>query len=319
MLIKIITAYRQSVALHTFVKLRIPIFLGKANSLTLYELSSHAELDSDRLSRLLDIMIEFGIVRLNDFRYSLSEDAATLADDNSLETLWILCELGRDYWSMWPDYPSSITSHALVPAFEKTHGRPFFSHLSCNSDLKNTFDKLMEKITDALSSEIVEYIDCNETSEVVDVGGGKGILMKKLHQKYNLKSATVLDLFSENSRTEDGIEYVNADFFQRIVCGKDIYILKNIIHDWNDEKALKILKNCHHAMNDDARLFVIEIIKENDNCKGKTLDLLMDALFMGKERFYHEYETLSELAGFMIEKTISTSLPPSIMVLRKRK
>ncbi|MCS1352613.1 methyltransferase [Mechercharimyces sp. CAU 1602] len=281
MLINVITAYRQSVALHTFVKLGIPFSLGQRRALTLHELSTHCELDGNRLSRLLDVMLELGIVRLDNLRYSLTEDAEVLADENSLETLWILCELGEDYWNMWPHYASSMRSYTSASAFERTHGTPFFSYLSHNPDLKDTFDRLMAKITENLSTEIIEYIECDEHSDVVDIGGGKGVLMKKLHQKYNLKSATVLDLYSENSRTEDGIEYANADFFRSIVAGKEIYILKNIIHDWNDEHALKILENCHRAMSNESRLFVIEIIKKKDSSKGKTLDLLMDALSFG--------------------------------------
>jgi|GEM_PF-2953474 len=285
--------------------------------MTLDELSVHFELDDNRLSRLLDILVESGIVRYENMRYSLAEGAEMLADENSLETLWILCELGEEYWNMWPHYPSSLQSDFSESAFEKKHGTPFFSYLSGNPDLKDTFDRLMAKITEKLSMEIVEYIECAQHTEVVDVGGGKGVLMKQLHQKYNLKSATVLDLYPESHRIECGVEYVNADFFKDIVAGKDIYIIKNIIHDWDDDRALNILKNCHRAMKSNSKLFVIEIIKDNNSSKGKTLDLLMDALFLGKERFYHEFEKLSQTAGFTIERTVSTSLPQSIMIWKK--
>ncbi|MDC9580524.1 methyltransferase [Xenorhabdus sp. PR6a] len=316
-MINIITAYRQSAALYTFVKLGVPICLGAERKLTLKQLSVQCELDEDRLSRLLDVMAELKIVTLERDQYSLTDGATALADVNSLETLWILCELGEEYWSMWPHHSTTMRADSYQSAFERKHGAPFFQHLHINPELKNIFDQLMAKITENLSSELVKFIECHEHSEVVDVGGGKGILMKKIHQTYNLKSATVLDLYPEESRMEDGLLYVNADFFKFITAGKDIYIIKNIIHDWGDKHALTILSNIRTAMKENSKLFVIEIIKTNESNKGKTLDLLMDALFLGKERFYHEYELLAKTAGFYIEQTIPTSLPQSIMIWHK--
>lgn len=319
MLINLITAYRQSVALFTFVKLGVPFCLSAGKELSLKELSVHCELNEDRLSRLLDVMAELKIVRHERDQYSLAEGATALADANSLETLWILCELGEEYWSMWPYYASSMRTDSCKSAFEIKHGASFFPHLKSRTELKDIFDRLMAKITENLSSEIVRFIECNEHSEVVDVGGGKGILLRKLHQTYNLKSATVLDLYPEDSRTEEGIHFINADFFKTIIAGKDIYIIKNIIHDWGDTHALSILTNIRNAMKEDSKLYIIEIIKTSESKTGKTLDLLMDALFLGKERFYHEYEQLAQAAGFTIEKAIQTSLPQSIMIWHKDK
>lgn len=317
MLTDIITAYRQSAALHAFVKLGIPLRMGREGPISLDDLSSACHVDANRLSRLLDVMAELHIVCIDNTHYVLTEGAASLADENSLETLWILCELGEEYWSMWPDYPSSLCSPVPVSAFERKHGSSFFSLLGSKPELKATFDSLMAKITEELSSELVGYIECDAQSEVVDVGGGQGVLMKKLNQRYNLKSATVIDVYPGNSRTESGIDYVDGDFFSKIVADKDIYILKNILHDWDDASTLKILRNCHVAMKPGSTLFVIEIIKQSDSRKGKTLDLLMDALFLGKERFYHEYQALAHEAGFIIDKTLSTSLSQSVMVWRK--
>lgn len=317
MLTEIITGYRYSAALHAFVKLGIPVLMGRKGLMSLEDLSSASQIDAHRLSRLLDVMAERSIVHETDGCYVLAVGAKSLADVNSLETLWILCELGEEYWSMWSEYPSSLCSGAPVSAFERQHSKPFFSLLSTRPELKDTFDRLMAKITEELSTELIEYIECDVQSEVVDVGGGKGVLIKKLHERYNLKSATVLDVYAGNCRIESGINYVDGDFFKAVVAGRDIYILKNILHDWNDASALKILRNCHQAMKTGSTLFVIEIIKQSDSSKGKTLDLLMDALFLGKERFYYEYEDLAQASGFYIERTFSTSLSQSVMVWRK--
>ncbi|BEU02945.1 methyltransferase [Agarivorans sp. OAG1] len=317
MLTELITAYRYSAALHAFVKLGIPVWLGRMGPISLDELSAASQVEADRLSRLLDVMVECSVVRVERAHYVLTEEVGALADENSLETLWILCELGEEYWNMWSDYPSSLRSTAPVSAFETRHGKSFFSYILTRPELKGTFDRLMAKITEELATELVSHIACDAQTEVVDVGGGQGVLMKKLHQHYNLKSATVLDVYPGNSRNETGIDFVDGDFFTRVVGGKDIYILKNILHDWDDASALTILRNCHRAMTPESTLFVIEIIKQPESNKGKTLDLLMDALFLGKERFYAEYQVLAQVAGFVIDRVLHTSLSQSVMVWRK--
>ncbi|HCM9649087.1 hypothetical protein L8P91_09920 [Enterobacter bugandensis] len=86
-----------------------------------------------------------------------------------------------------------------------------------------------------------------------------------------------------------------------------------------DAQALRILANIRKAMKDDSKLYVIEIIKTSESKTGKSLDLLMDALFLGKERYYHEYERLAKTAGFTVEQSIQTSLPQSIMIWHKDK
>lgn len=317
MLTELITAYRYSAALHAFVKLGVPVWLGRIGPMSLNDLSAVSQVEAHRLSRLLDVMAERRVVRIKDACYVLADEAGALADANSLETLWILCELGEEYWSMWSEYPSSLRSVAPISAFETRHREPFFSYLRTRPELKGTFDRLMAKITEELSTELVNHIACDVQAEVVDVGGGQGVLMKKLHQHYSLKSATVLDVYPGNSRSEAGIDFVDGDFFTGIVEGKNIYILKNILHDWDDVNALKILQNCYRAMTPESMLFVIEIIKQPESNKGKTLDLLMDALFLGKERFYSEYQVLAQAAGFVIDRTLSTSLSQSVMVWRK--
>lgn len=194
----------------------IPVWLGRMGPLRLTELSSICRVDTPRLSRLLDVMAERHVVSIGEAGYSLSEEAGPLADEDSLESLWVLCELGEEYWRMWPDYPSSLHSDSSVSAFENQHGEPFFSFLRSRPALKDTFDRLMAKITEELSTELVCYIECDAQAEVVDVGGGQGVLMKKLHQRYDLKSATVLDVYSGNSRTEEGIEYLDGNFWMVI-------------------------------------------------------------------------------------------------------
>lgn len=184
MLTELITAYRYSAALHAFVKLGVPVWLGRMGPMSLNDLSAVSQVEAHRLSRLLDVMAERRVVRIKDACYALADEAGALADANSLETLWILCELGEEYWSMWPEYPSSLRSVAPISAFETRHRAPFFSYLCTRPELKGIFDRLMAKITEELSTELVSHIACDSQMEVVDVGGGQGVLMKKLHQRY---------------------------------------------------------------------------------------------------------------------------------------
>ncbi|ETS30621.1 hypothetical protein BB987_01800 [Photorhabdus temperata] len=317
MLTEIITGYRKSAALNAFVKSKAPIFIGKMGAMTLDEIACYTKTSAERFGRLLDVMIDCEILILSEGKYSLTKNAVALASEDSIETLWINCELGEHYWEIWPDYFGSLGSGATRSAFEKKHGKKFFDFITDVPSLKTTFDSLMAAITDEISDELIKIFDIHPNHRVVDIGGGKGILAKKLKQTFSFKDCTVIDRYAKELEFSDGITYLNCDFFNQIKSGANVYILKNILHDWDDDKAGKILANCAHAMSKNSILYIVEIIKEHGSVKGKTLDLLMDALFVGKERYYDEYERLAFKNDLVIDSVIQTSHSQSVLLLRK--
>ena len=106
-----------------------------------------------------------------------------------------------------------------------------------------------------------------------------------------------------------------GDFFEEVPSGGDLYLLRKVIHDWDDENACRILRTCRAALGDSARLLIVEMVIPDDNAPayGKLLDLLMLVYSGGRERTQQEYRALLELAGFSLVRVLPTSSMVSII------
>jgi hypothetical protein len=118
----------------------------------------------------------------------------------------------------------------------------------------------------------------------------------------------------------DRCKLVSGSFFDAVPEGADAYILRHIIHDWEDEKCVTILRSCHRAMLPTSKLLVIESVipPGNEPFHGKFLDLVMLLIPGGKERTENEYRTLFERAGFELTRFVSTGTEVSIVEGKKR-
>ena len=110
-------------------------------------------------------------------------------------------------------------------------------------------------------------------------------------------------------------ETAGGDFFVSVPAGGDAYIMKHIIHDWEDERALTILRNCHRAMTENGRLLVVEMVIPEGNAPspGKFLDLEMLVFLHSFERTAAEYRSLFERAGFKLTRIVPTQSPYSVI------
>jgi hypothetical protein len=114
-------------------------------------------------------------------------------------------------------------------------------------------------------------------------------------------------------------QLVAGDFFESVPVGGDAYILKYIIHDWDDERAITILRNCHRAMVGDGRVLLVEAVIPFDDAPhfGKSVDVAMLAFTGGLERTEAEYRVLFDSAGFVLTKIIPTESHSSVLEGRK--
>jgi hypothetical protein len=118
-----------------------------------------------------------------------------------------------------------------------------------------------------------------------------------------------------NKGVGDRRQSIGGDFFESVPEGADIYILKNVLHDWSDEGAVRILKNCRRAMDSQAKLLLIEMVLPlmDDVAFGNLLDLNMLVMSGGRERTKDEYCSLFEKSGFHLKQVIPTLAPVSIL------
>jgi len=185
----------------------------------------------------------------------------------------------------------------------------------------------MEGLTSRSASEnaaVLAAYDFGDAKRIVDVGGGEGTLLAAILVAAAASHGVLFDVPDTAERARQRLEaaglgsrseVLGGDFFRSVPAGGDVYVMKKVLHDWNDERALTILQNCRAVMPAHGRLLMIELIvpEGNEPSFAKMLDLLMLTYLSGRERTEDEYRSLLESAGFRLQRVIPTGSPVTIM------
>jgi len=191
------------------------------------------------------------------------------------------------------------------PTFPRVFDADFWSWLAEHPEERAAFDRAMEQGKER-RIERLAALEWRGDETVVDVGGGNGANLAGLLERHPGLRGIVFDL-PETVRDEEAlgerVTFVEGDFFDTVPPG-DVYVLSTILHDWDDERAAAILRTIGAAAAPGARLLVIESVIQpgNEPDGAKWLDLLMLALFGGRERDEAQWRELLEGAGFEIER-----------------
>ncbi|HMI98650.1 MAG TPA: methyltransferase [Gaiellaceae bacterium] len=186
-------------------------------------------------------------------------------------------------------------------AFPKLYDTDFWSWLADHPDERSIFDSAMEQ-GKAQRVDRFDGVEWRGDETVVDVGGGNGSLLVALLARQPGLRGIVFDLpetVRDHAALGDRIEFVEGSFFERVPEG-DAYVLSTILHDWNDERAAAILRTIRAAASHDTRLILLEAVVPagNEPDGAKWLDLLMLALFAGRERNEAQWRELLGTGGF---------------------
>ena len=210
------------------------------------------------------------------------------------------------------------------PGFDLAHGNDFFVYLENHDDFNALFNDFMGGVTDAAVAAIIPAYDFADVRTVVDVGGGKGALVRAALRANDQLEGTITDMHiltwqAEDAIARDGLtarcRFVEADFFEFVPPGADAYFLKSVIHDWDDERAARIYSTVRGAMRDDSRLLLVEALNEPDTIRPDVLigDLIMLTMAPGRERSEAEHRDLLSRAGLRLERIIPTASGSSIL------
>lgn len=202
-------------------------------------------------------------------------------------------------------------------------GTSLWGLLDRDSDYAQRFNRAMVAASQTVAEFVAAGSDFSTASVIVDVGGGTGALAAGILQAHTGLRAIVCDLAAGLAGTReylsqlgvlDRCSIVESDFFVSVPEGGDVYLLKNIIHDWDDENAALILSACRRAMASSARILIIErllparVTDEPAHLNAVMTDLQMMVQLGGRERTEGEYRSLLEGAGFKFSKSTSGSL-----------
>ena len=284
-------------ALAVAAELRVPEALA-GGPRAVEDVAREAGADADTLQRILRALASDGVFA--------EEEPGVFRNTEASELL------GRDGWDdfarlfggIWHRAAGELTASG-EPTFPRAFGTDFWSWLAAHPDERAAFDRAMvqgwERRVERLAA-----LDWRGDETVVDVGGGNGSLLVELVRRRPGLRGIVFDL-PETTRDEaslgERIEFVAGDFFERVPPG-DVHVLATILHDWDDERAAAILRTIRAAAPPGGRLLVIDAVipPGNDPHGAKWLDLLMLALFAGRERDESQWRELLEGAGWKVDR-----------------
>jgi len=295
--------------------------------LTVAELAERCRAHTPSLRRVLREAAAMGVVRrVDEDCYELAEAGQPLRSDvpDSARSA-VRSVAAEGFWYAMGALPQTVREGGS--ALVRRYG-PIYTYLAENPQVAAVFDDYMAVRARPFAAGLAEHYDFTGVRRLVDVGGGKGqILAAVLHAHPHLRGV-LLDLervvpAARAALAEAGLadrcECVVGDFFTAVPEG-DAHLLANVIHNWNDDDAVRILSNVRAAMPEDGRALILEIVLPDDDTPhvGKDADMRMLALTgEGMERTLTEYRRLLEKSGLALTRVVE--LPGWAGVLEARR
>jgi hypothetical protein len=297
----------------------------KTGAKTLAELAEMTQTHEPSLYRLLRGLTSVGVfARDGEGNYSNSPLSEVLRSDHPQSiraAAHMICD--REHWNSHGNMLHSVKTGEI--AFDHTFGMPVFPYFAANPEVAEIFDNAMTSFSGPIAEAVVATYDFADAGTIADIAGGHGFLLAKV-----LKSAPQAkgilfdqpqvvagaDAVLQREGVDDRIEKIGGDFFREIPVEADIYLMKFIIHDWNDEQSVQILSNLAKSAKPGARVLLVESVVEEDDAvpsMSKVMDLNMLAMTGGKERTEKEYAALFEKTGFRLTRVIPTPSPMQIV------
>ncbi len=305
------------------VKLGIADLL-KDGPRTIIDLAKATGSHSRSLYRMMRALASRGMFSEGaDRRFSLTSLASPLLADapDSVRTwaLWIGSEVNLRTWA---DLSYSVRTGQ--PAFEHMYGKALFDYLGEQPEMAKIYNNLMTSGVSGDGAAIANGHDFSSYRKIVDIGGGHGAQLAYILERYTGLYGVLFDAPPVIAGVKGAIveyiaqgraEKVAGNFFEAVPNGGDVYMLRQVIHDWDDEQAAAILRNCRRAMAENGKILIVEevIPPGNEPSSGKFTDLNMLLYVGGLERTETEYRDLLQQAGLVLARTITTASSFSIM------
>jgi O-methyltransferase/methyltransferase family protein len=265
--------------------------------------------DPDATRRLIRACASLGLVTSVDgvqFTGTSLLSALLRDDPNSLRGM-VLSQAAPGHWLTWGRFPDAVRSGTRQ--MEAAHGTPgtIFDYLAAHLDEASHFTEAMSNLSAAAAIEIAKVVDTRGVNYALDIGGANGEVLRAMMRANPDLRGGVFDLphivpDAAAAARKDGLQErlttVGGDFFES-VPPSDLYVLKYILHDWDDESCRRILKNCRAALQEGGRLVVIDYLVGELGVPGLPTMMDMNMLVMngGKERDIAEFDALFASTG----------------------
>jgi O-methyltransferase domain/Dimerisation domain len=318
--------YQLSQALYVAAKLGVADVLG-SDALDAEAIARAVDVRAPVLRRVLRALVAAGVfTELEDGRFANNDAAAALRADAPGRIRDVVINFGEEMYRSFGELLHTVRTGET--AFDVVYGAPLFEYYAANPEVEASAAARMLARTLPAASEFAGSDVLRDARTVVDVGGGTGTLLAKvLAHRPEIDGVLVerpgmlalAGRYLSDQGVADRCELVEGDFFASVPAGGDVYVLKSVLHDWDDERCVAILRTCRAAMDGSARLAIIEmLLPERMTPSGPTLsaallDLIMLAYAGGRERTEAEFTQLLDRAGLDLVSTTALAAGPHVL------
>lgn len=288
------------------------------------ELAITTGVDAKSLYRLLRALASVGIFAEGISGYfELTPLAECLQSDRNNSLRAYAIKSGQAWeWQPWGYLLESLKTGK--PVIKNIFGMDIFDYLANDASAAKLYNQAISNFSEKQDVAITSGYNFSFIRNLVDVAGGRGTLIASILKANLTMQGILFDLphvvadtkpLIEALELQDRCQLVGGNFFESVPTGGDAYLLRYIIHDWDDERAITILKNCYEAMQSNGRVLLVEMVipQGNEPFYGKLLDLQMLLNYGGRERTEVEYQVLLETAAFLLTKIYPVAPPVSVI------
>ncbi len=289
------------------------------------QLSTILGVHSESLYRLLRALASLGIfkeISHNQFENTLLSEAFRTNVPGSM----------RDYLIFYPDDGFLLAWTKLLdvvktgkPSFKDVNGCEQWEYFQKHRESAERFNKGLAARTSQVISALLESYDFSQFKTLIDVGGGLGTVLASILSKFQqlhgclYEQSSVVEgakSFLEAQGVISRCNLISGNFFESVPKDFDAYLMKSIIHDWDDEKALAILKNCRASINKHGKLLLIERVIGQDDAplSVKWMDLYMMVIYGSRVRTEQEFRNLLRASDFELKKVIALPGPDDAVI-----
>ncbi|MFJ9413419.1 methyltransferase [Streptomyces sp. NPDC101227] len=303
-------------------RLRVADLMGDGER-TADELAAECAARPEAMARLLRALAGLGLLAENaPGRFTVTPAGALLRADGP-QSLHSFVRMFTDPTLLraWEHLDDSVRTGE--PAFDAVFGQNFFGHLAEHPEFSAVFNAAMGQATRDTAAMVPTAFDFGRFATVADIGGGDGTLLAAVLKAYPSLNGILFDLREGLAQApatlaRDGLvgrcSLVSGDFFTTAPEGADLYVLKSVIHDWNDAQCTDILRHCRRVVPDDGRLLIIEpvlppVVDPSTAGVVYISDLNMLVNVGGRERTRDDFERLCRGAGFALRSVTPLAKP----------
>jgi O-methyltransferase domain/Dimerisation domain len=316
---QLVSGFRSTQMVMAVVQLKIPDLVANG-PLSADELAATTGVKADPLRRVLRCLVTVGVfTETREGRFGATAVSEWLRDQpGSMRAQAVM--LPSESYAPWGDLMHSLKTGEA--AFDHVFGMSHWDRLAQDPARAAIFNAGMQAQTERFQDALVAAFDFQGVGTFIDIGGGRGTLTAALLKANPHVRAAVFDLpaglgeseaFLTGQGVRDRCELVSGSFFESVPSGYGAYVLKQIIHDWDDEKSVEILATCRKAMEAGSRLILVERVvpvRAEESADARSVfmtDVHMLVMFGSKERTEAEYGVLMEKAGLRLTQVIPTN------------